>query len=87
MNRITVYDAPTDRIRKKRSELYEDRVMRAWLEAREADSSEQTLERGKLAGNRAPRTQVTKTTGQRSRAREAKSGSPYKVAHPHELPR
>jgi RNA-directed DNA polymerase len=43
MNKITVNDEPTDRIRKKRSELYEDKVMRAWLEAQETDSSEQTL--------------------------------------------
>lgn len=45
MNKITVHDEPTDRIRKKRSELYEDKVMRAWLEAQETDTSEQTLER------------------------------------------
>ena len=43
MNKITVNDEPTDRIRKRRSELYEDKIMRAWLEAQDADSSEQTL--------------------------------------------
>ena len=42
MNKITVNDEPTDRIRKKRSELYEDKVMRAWLEAQETDTGEQT---------------------------------------------
>ncbi|MCF8568603.1 reverse transcriptase N-terminal domain-containing protein [Alicyclobacillus tolerans] len=44
MNQISVYDEPTDRIRKRRSELYEDKVMRAWIEAQETDTSEQTLD-------------------------------------------
>lgn len=44
MNQISVHDEPTDRIRKRRSELYEDKVMRAWLEAQVTDSSEQTLD-------------------------------------------
>lgn len=44
MNKITVNDEPTDRIRKRRSELYEDKVMRAWLEAQETDASVHTLE-------------------------------------------
>ena len=44
MNQISVYDEPTDRIRKRRSELYEDKVMRGWIEAQETDTSEQTLD-------------------------------------------
>lgn len=44
MNPISVHDEPTDRIRKRRSELYEDKVMRAWIEAQATDTSEQTLD-------------------------------------------
>jgi RNA-directed DNA polymerase len=43
MNQISVHDEPTDRIRKSRSEIYEDKIMRAWLEAQESDNPGQTL--------------------------------------------
>ncbi len=87
MNKITVHDEPTDRTRKNRSEIYEDKVMRAWIEAQQADTNEQTLsEQIELAGNRTPRTQVTETTGKRSRTRESKGCPPLEVAYPHQLP-
>jgi hypothetical protein len=75
MNKLSVNDESTDRIRKRRSELYEDKVMRAWMEAQETDTSEHTW-----------KVEVDWQVIERHVLRLQRQ-LVNKVAHPHKLPR